>query len=45
VLRIRVRDAVYWETADSLVARVVDFARGLLDEQPGDLGTRGRLEG
>lgn len=45
VLRIRVRDAVYWETADSLVARAFDFARGLLDDKPADLGKQGRLEG
>lgn len=45
VLRIRVRDAVYWETADNVVARAFDFARGLLDDKPGDLGRQGRLEG
>lgn len=45
VLRIRVRDAVYWEIADSLVARAFDFARGLLDSDPADLGKQGRLEG
>lgn len=45
VLRIRVRDAVYWETADSMVARAFDFARGLLEERPSDLGKQGRLEG
>ena len=45
VLRIRVRDAVYWETADNVVARAFDFARGLLDDKPGDLGKQGRLEG
>ncbi|MGB3747364.1 MAG: pyridoxamine 5'-phosphate oxidase family protein [Rhodanobacter sp.] len=45
VLRIRVRDAVYWETADSMVARAFDFARGLLEEKPSDLGKQGRLEG
>ena len=45
VLRIRVRDAVYWETADNVVARAFDFARGLLDDKPGDLGKQGRVEG
>ena len=45
VLRIRVRDAVYWETADNVVARAFDFARGLLDDKPSDLGEQGRLEG
>lgn len=45
VLRIRVRDAVYWEAADSLVARAFDFARGLLDGEPSDLGKQGRLQG
>lgn len=45
VLRIRVRDAVYWETADSMVARAFNFARGLLEEKPSDLGKQGRLEG
>ena len=45
VLRIRVRDAAYWETADNFVARAFDFARGMLDDSPSDLGEHGHLEG
>ncbi len=43
VLRIRVRDAAYWEAADNFVARAFDFARGLLDDSPSDLGEHGHL--
>lgn len=44
-LRIGVRDAVYREATDSLVARAFDAARGLPDGGPADLGKRGHLEG
>jgi general stress protein 26 len=45
VLRVRVRDAVYWESAGNFVARALDFAQGLLSDEPADLGHRGRLSG
>lgn len=45
VLRIRVRDAAYWEAADNFIARAFDFARGMLDDSPGDLGEHGHLDG
>lgn len=46
VLRIKVRDAVYWE-ADSgnWLERAVDFAEAFWSDEPEDLGTSGRLEG
>ncbi len=45
VLRIRVQDASYWETAGNVVTRAFDFARGMLDEAPSDLGKHGHLRG
>jgi general stress protein 26 len=45
VLRIDVRDAAYWEAADNFVARAFDFARGMLNKSPGDLGEHGHLQG
>jgi len=45
VLRVRVRDASYWEGADNVVERVIDIARGLLSDDPGDIGKHGHLEG
>ncbi|HZX72064.1 MAG TPA: pyridoxamine 5'-phosphate oxidase family protein [Rhodanobacter sp.] len=45
VLRIRVQDAAYWEAADNFIARAFDFARGMLDESPSNLGKQGHLDG
>jgi len=45
VLRIRVQDASYWEGASNFIARAFDFARGMLDESPGNLGEHGHLQG
>lgn len=45
VLRVRVRDAAYWEAAGNFVARALDFARGMLSEEPTDLGKQGTLAG
>ncbi len=45
VLRVRVRDANYWEAAGNFIARAFDFARGMLDDDPSDLGKQGHLEG
>lgn len=45
VLRIKVRDAVFWEAASgSWLERAMDFAQALQSEEPGVLGTRGRLD-
>lgn len=45
VLRIAVRDAMYWESAGNFVARALDFARGMLSKEPSDLGKHGTLRG
>ncbi|HEY6894288.1 MAG TPA: pyridoxamine 5'-phosphate oxidase family protein [Rhodanobacteraceae bacterium] len=45
VLRIRVRDAAYWESAGNFVARALDFAAGMLSQEPRDLGKHGKLAG
>jgi general stress protein 26 len=45
VLRIRVKDAAYWESAGNFVARAVDFAKGMLGQDPHDLGKHGVLKG
>jgi general stress protein 26 len=45
VLRVQVRDAAYWESAGNFVARALDFARGLLGDEPSDLGKQGTLLG
>lgn len=45
VLRIRVRDAAYWESAGNFVARALDFAKGMLDKDASDLGEHGTLSG
>ena len=45
VLRVRVRDAAYWEPAGNVFARALDFARGMLADEPSDLGRHGRLQG
>lgn len=43
VLRVRVRDAAYWESAGNFIARALDFALGMLGDQPSDLGRHGKL--
>ena len=45
VLRVRVRDAAYWESAGNFVARALDFAKGMLSKDPSDLGKQGKLSG
>ncbi len=45
VLRVRVRDAAYWESAGNFIVRAIDFARAYLSEQPSDLGRHGKLHG
>ena len=45
VLRVRIQDAAYWEAKGNFLARALDFARGMLDESPSDLGEQGHLEG
>lgn len=45
VLRIKVRDAMYWEAASgSWMERAMDFAQALQSEEPSDLGTSGHLD-
>jgi general stress protein 26 len=45
VLRVRVRDAAYWESAGNFIARALDFAHGMLSKEPRDLGRHGTLSG
>lgn len=45
VLRIRVQDAAYWESAGNFVVRALDFAKGMLSNTPHDLGRHGILDG
>ena len=45
VLRVRVRDAAYWESAGNFIARALDFARGMVSDEPRDLGKSGKLAG
>lgn len=45
VLRVRVRDASYWEGAGNVIERAFDFAKAMLDDSPSDLGKQGHLEG
>ena len=45
VLRVRVRDAAYWESAGNFIARALDFASGMLSHEPRDLGRHGKLAG
>lgn len=45
VLRIRVRDAAYWESAGNFIARALDFAKGMVSHDPRDLGKSGKLAG
>ena len=45
VLRVRVRDAMYWESAGNFMERALDFARGMWTEHPRDLGHQGHLHG
>lgn len=45
VLRVRVRDASYWEGASNMLERAFDFARAMIDDSPADLGKQGHLEG
>lgn len=45
VLRVRVRDAAYWESAGNFIVRSLDFAKGLMSHEPRDLGKHGTLAG
>lgn len=45
VLRVRVRDAAYWESAGNFVTRALDFAKAMLTDDPGELGEHGKLAG
>lgn len=41
VLRVRLRDAAWWQPAGSFVTRTLDFVRGLVSDEPRDLGEHG----
>lgn len=45
VLRVRVRDAAYWESAGNFIMRALDFAKGMMSHEPRDLGKHGTLSG
>ena len=46
VLRVKVRDAVYWESdADNWLERAINFTEALWSDEPEDLGTSGHLTG
>jgi general stress protein 26 len=45
VLRVKVRDAAYWESSGGFVARALDFAKGMMSGDPSDLGEHGHLSG
>lgn len=45
VLRVHVRDAAYWEPSGNFVVRALEFARGLIDDEPNDLGRQGIVHG
>lgn len=46
VLRVKVRDAMYWEAASgNILEQALDFAQGLVSDEPEDLGTREHLRG
>ncbi len=46
VLRVKVRDAVWWEAdAGNWLERVIDLAQGFWSDEAEDLGTRERLQG
>ena len=44
-MTVRVRDAAYWEPAGGVIARALDFASGMLSDEPRDLGKHGTLSG
>lgn len=43
VLRVRVRDADYWEAPGNFVSRALDFTRAIVSDGPSDLGQHGKL--
>lgn len=45
VLRVRVRDAAYWEPAGNFAEQALDFLQGMVSDEPEDLGRHGRLSG
>lgn len=44
VLRVRVHQASYWESAGNFVERALDLARGMLGNSPGDIGEHGHID-
>lgn len=43
VLRIHVRDAMYWESSGNFIGRAIDFARAAATGDPSKLGEHGKL--
>lgn len=45
VLRVRVRDAMYWEASGNFVGCTVDFIRAAISQDPSRMGDHARLSG
>jgi general stress protein 26 len=45
VLRVRIRDAGFWEASGNFVGRAIDFARAAMSHDPGQMGKHGRISG
>lgn len=45
VLRVRLRDAAWWQPAGNIATQALDFVRGLVSDQAEDLGEHGVVEG
>ena len=45
VLRIKVRDAVYWDAAGNFATRSLNFVKAVASGDPHDLGETGKLSG
>ena len=44
LLRVRLRDAAWWQSAGSFAARTLDLVRGFISDEPEDLGEHGVVE-
>lgn len=45
VLRIKVRDADYWESSGNFITRALEFTRAIVNQDAAALGDHGKLEG
>lgn len=43
VLRIRVRDAMYWDSSDNFIGQAIDFAKAAMTHDPSKMGEHGKL--